>query len=85
MEVTTVLGRVFKSEWSKDVTSILTLIIDPREIIKVRQGEIITEEQFNDLKHNAAFISLTQNTYQQLPIITAIIQPFARTGYSNTV
>ena len=87
MEVTTVLGRVFKGSYQKDkgYFNILYLVIQPRHLIEVFQGNDLTEEQYDKLKENAAFITLQQPENMQLPVITNVIEPFLSTGYKRSV
>jgi len=83
MQITTVLGRVMTGKWSPNIMNIYTLIILPRETLRVYQGDL-KEQEFKDLKTQAAFITLLQNE-QQLPSIKSVIKPFTITNYQNKV
>ena len=85
MEIQTILGRVLEGKFSKDVRNILTLINQQREAVRVYQGDVITQQQFEELTYKAAFITLYKNEYEQPPTITTIIKPFAISGYQNIV
>ena len=82
----TVLARVLdkNAKYSKDIYTLVTLVKLPHEQVIVYNGQL-TEQQFNALKDNAAFLLLERNGGQQLPMISRVMTPHPISGFKNAV
>lgn len=81
----TVLARILDGVWNPHgFNNAISLVILPRDELRVYAGNL-TKQQFEDLKHTAAFVTLHRGYEAPLQYVLEIIKPFSRSRFQNAV
>ena len=75
MLIRTVFGKILEGEPNGQIMNIITLMIDPRQTLRVYANQL-TPDEFKLLKEKAYFIVLERQHNAQLESVIQIIKPF---------